>query len=155
MHTYTLTQFLCQNLCSSFSCPSSTLPITTAALRLLERLQNPLTNISKSETIIKKVLLHASKNKSATLFLFQTAFVAVSSVFCVFNAQAGKLFLLYMRLEMWLGPKCKVIYINGSNPRIWGSLQSRVLIQKGLMETPTCHTSVLSRLLRHLKVKRC
>lgn len=54
MHTYILTQFLCQNLCSLFSCSSSTQPITTAALRWLERLQNPFTNISKTETISKK-----------------------------------------------------------------------------------------------------
>lgn len=33
-HTYILNQFLCQNLYSLFSCSSSTLPFTTAALKL-------------------------------------------------------------------------------------------------------------------------
>lgn len=75
-HTYILNQFLCQNLYSLFSCSSSTLPFTTAALKLLERLQNPLTNILKTETILKSAPAHLKK-KSATLILFQTALVAV------------------------------------------------------------------------------
>lgn len=61
MHTYTPTQFLCQNLCSLSSCSSSTQQITTAVLRWLERLQNPLTNISKTETISIKKSTPASK----------------------------------------------------------------------------------------------
>lgn len=71
-------------------------------------------------------LIQSLKKCSCTLqeinlqhwFSFRQHLWQQSNVFCVFNAQAGKLLVLYRQLEMWFGPKCKLTHVSGSNLRI-------------------------------------